>query len=134
MTPQVCARPSNGRSSAAPRISLRLISAFHAEDLFQGVDDVHEIGLVGHHLVDALVRPGDLVEHALVLAADYALGLTLQVFYRKALLRGVAAHPASRSVRAGMEAFCGTLAAHDVAARAHAARDDAELARARADR
>src|SRR5689334_11708806 len=87
----------------------------------ESVDDVDEIGLIGHHLVDVLVRARDLVDHALVLAADHAPGLGLQVLDGETLLRGIAAHPAARAMRARVEALRRSLAEHDVAARAHAA-------------
>src|SRR5258706_6113763 len=95
---------------------------------------IHKVGLVRHHLVDVLVRARDLVEHALVLAADDAVRLPDQVLDLELLLRRIAAHPAPGAMRAGMEALRGPLAAHDVAARAHAAGNDAELAFADADR
>src|SRR5258706_15751767 len=58
----------------------------------------------------------------------------MKIFRREPAMRLVAAHPAPRAVRAGVEALRRALPPHDVAARAHAARDDAELARAGADR
>ncbi len=93
-----------------------------------------QIGLIGHHLIDVLVRPGDLVEHALVLAAFDALGLRLEIGAREAALGLGPAHAAPGAVGAGVEGLRVALAAHDVGARAHAARDDPELAFARADR
>src|ERR1700752_4365170 len=109
-------------------------SAFDAEYLLQRVDDLDEIGLVRHHLVDVLVGAGDLVQHAAVLAADDALGLLLQVGGGESFLRRVAAHLAAGNVRARLEALGTARAAHDVAPRAHAARDDAELAASGTDR
>src|SRR5258708_38958001 len=103
-------------------------SAFDAEDLLQGMHYVDQVGLVGHHLVDVLVGAGDFIEHAFVLAADDAFGLPLQILDGKCLLGCVAAHPAARAVCAGGEALGVALAAHDVAARAHAAGNYAELA------
>jgi len=108
-------------------------SAFDAEHLFEGVHDLDEVGLVRHHLVDVLVGAGDLIQHAAILAADDALGLRFQVLRREGFLRGVAAHPAPGAMRAGLEALGRAGAADDVAARAHAARDDAELAAAGTD-
>src|SRR3954464_9927520 len=46
----------------------------------------------------------------------------------------IAAHPAPSTMRAGMEAFRCAFAAHDVAARTHAAGDDAQIAGAGANR
>src|SRR5215467_4695275 len=108
--------------------------AFDTHDLLQRVRDLDEVGLVGHHAVDVLVRSGDLVEHALVLAALDAARLLLEVGAREAALRLGAAHAAPRAVGAGAERLRIALAADDVRARAHAAGDDAELALARADR
>src|SRR5687767_8313866 len=96
--------------------------------------DLDEVRLVRHHLFDVLVGAGDLVQHARVLPAHHALGLRFQILHGELLLRRVATHAAAGAVRAGVEGICVALATHDVAARAHAARDDAELARARADR
>ena len=89
--------------------------------------------MVRHHLVDVLVRAGDFVQHAFVFPAHHALGLRLEIFDRERLLRRIAAHAAPGAVRAGVEALRRAAAAHDVAARPHASRDDAELAFARAD-
>src|SRR5438067_7594500 len=108
--------------------------ALYAKDLLQRVHDLDKVGLVGHHLVDVLVGAGDLVEHALVLSTHDSCRLLLQVCNGKPFLGGVATHAASRAVGAGLEALGRALAAHDVAARPHAAGDDAELAPAGADR
>src|SRR5688572_28748028 len=96
--------------------------------------DLDQVRLVRHHLVDVLVGAWNFIDHSLVFPADDPLRLRLKIGNRKGLLRGVAAHPASGAVGAGMEALRRALAAHDVAARAHAAGDDAELAGAGADR
>ena len=55
------------------------VPTFDAQHLLERVHDLDEIGLVRHHLVDVLVGAGDLVQHALVLAADDAFGLRFQV-------------------------------------------------------
>src|SRR5581483_7237748 len=123
--------PSPGR---APASAARRNSALDAKHLLQRVHHLDEIRLVRHHLVDVLVRARNLVEHALVLAADHALRLHLEIGDGELLLRRVAAHPAARAMRARLEAFGVASAAHDVAARTHAPRDDAELAAAGADR
>src|SRR6266581_990079 len=112
----------------------RLGSTFDAHHLLQRVHDFDQIGLVGHHLLDVLVSRRDLVEHALVLAAFDTLRLRDEVRAREAALRFTPAHSAPGAVSAGAQRLGVALAAHDVGARAHAARDDAELARARADR
>src|SRR3990172_929647 len=96
--------------------------------------DLHEVGLVRHHFVDVLVGAGNFIQHAFVLAADDAFGLLFQIADRKPLLRLGPAHPAPGAVGAGVEALRRAPAAHDVGARAHAARDDAEVPRTRADR
>src|SRR5207249_5935217 len=85
-------------------------------------------------LVDILVGTRDLVEHALVLAAFDALRLLREVGAREAALRFAPAHAAPGPVGAGAERLGVAFAAHDIGARAHAPRDDAELAFARADR
>src|SRR6266581_2434723 len=130
-------KPSRKRfsqNSGCAASSRGIGSTLHADDLLQRMNDLHEIGLVGHHLLDVLVSPRDLVEHALVLAAFDTLRLRDEVRAREAALRLAAAHAAPGTVGAGAQRLGVALAAHDVGARAHAARDDAELARARADR
>src|SRR6185503_20722284 len=67
-----------------------------------------------------------------VLAAENARGLLREVARGEGLLRLGAAHAPARAVRGGLEALRRALAAHDVGPGAHAARDDAELALARA--
>ena len=42
------------------------------------MQDLDEVGLVRHDLVDALVGAGNFVEHAFVLPADHAFGLAFQ--------------------------------------------------------
>ena len=54
-------------------------SPLHAHHLLQGVHDLDQVGLVGHHGVDVLVGARDLVDHAAVLAAFDARGLRGQV-------------------------------------------------------
>src|SRR6266496_1716386 len=112
----------------------RLGSTFDAHHLLQRVHDFDQIGLVCHHLFDVLVSRRDLVEHALVLAAFDALRLRDEVRARKAAFGFAPAHAATGPVGAGAERLRVAFAEHDVGARAHAARDDAELAFARADR
>src|SRR6185503_21119929 len=51
ITPQVCASPCKGSSSAAPSICLRFllircISSFHAQHLLEGVHHFDQVGLV----------------------------------------------------------------------------------------
>src|SRR6185503_1330499 len=75
-----------------------------------------------------------LVDHALILPALDPGGLRGEVVAREELLRARAAHHASRAVRAGAVRVGVALAAHDEAARAHRAGNDAELALARAHR
>src|SRR6266581_9237906 len=122
------------RRHRPPRPDLPAFLPFNANHLLQRVNDVHQVGLVGHHLLDVLVGPRDLVEHALVLAAFDALSLRDEVRAREAALGFAAAHAAAGAVGAGAQRIRVALAAHDVGARAHAARYDAELAFARADR
>src|SRR5690606_873053 len=112
--------------AAHPRSSLPA-SALHTEDLLECVDDLDEVALRGHHGVDVLVRHGRLVDHALVLAALDALGRGDVISEREALLGLGPRHDASRTVTAATEALGGALPSDDVRARAHAARDDAEL-------
>src|SRR5437870_3785114 len=126
--PSAITRPRTSVSRPTP------CSALDAEHLLERVDHLDEIGLVRHHLVDVLVGAWNFVEHALVLAADDALRLALQVLHGECLLCRIAAHPAPGAVRTRLEALGVAGAAHDVAPRAHAAGNDAELAAAGADR
>src|SRR5512134_4038157 len=112
----------------------RSSSPFHADDLLKGMDDLDKVRLVRHYLVDRLVGRRDLVDDAFVLAADDTARLLFQIFQIEFLVGGIPAHEAAGTVRAGVEALRRALAAHDIAASAHAAGDDAELARAGADR
>ncbi len=71
-------------------------SPLHAHHLLKRVHHLDQIRLVRHDLVDVLVGSRDLVEHALVLAADDALGLGGQVGDGEPMLgRGAAQAPAS---------------------------------------
>jgi hypothetical protein len=63
-------------------------SPLDAHHLLQGMHDIDEIDLCGHHCIDVLVRAGDLVEHALILAALDTSGLVLEIFDRVRALRG----------------------------------------------
>src|SRR3970040_1812436 len=97
------------------------------------MNDLDQVGLIRHHFVEVLVGGGDFVQHTLVLAADDAFGLSCEIADGKPLLSLGPAHPAPGAMGAGVETVRRALAAHDIAARPHAARDDAEAARARAD-
>src|SRR6218665_2135103 len=107
-------------------------SALHAHDLLEGVQGLGRTALVCHHLVDVLVRAWNLIEHAFVLAAEDAGGLSLQVGFGEVLLGIGSAHAAAGTVGAEAEALGMALATDDVA-RAHAARHDAQVAFAGAD-
>src|SRR5688572_2698570 len=127
---------ANGSRGSAIRTGDESSSAlpFDAQYLLQRVQRFDEVALVFHDLVDRLVGAGNLIDHALVLAADHAPGLFHEVPRRVRFLRLRAAHAAARAVRAGLEALLRTFAAHDVGLRSHAAGDDAQVALARADR
>src|SRR3977135_140873 len=105
-------------------------SSFDAEHLSQLLDHFDQVLLVLHHLLDGLIRGGDLVQHALVLAALDAAGLLAQVVHAEPPLGLAAAHPAPRAVRRALERVRVSQPPHDVAAGAHRAGDDAQLAAA----
>ena len=42
-------------------------SSFHTDHLLDLGDDLHQIALVSHHLLDVLVSAGNFIQHALVL-------------------------------------------------------------------
>src|ERR1019366_2843010 len=105
------------------------------EDLVQGMEDLYQVGLVGHHLVDVLVSRGDLIYESLGPARkpDLAGHLGSQVGTGEQPLGLGAAVPAARAVRARHPAVRVALAGHDVAGRPHRARDDAEVTLVRLD-
>src|SRR5262245_38108033 len=67
--------------------------ALHAQDLLQLRDNLDQVLLVLHDLIDALVGARDLVEHAVVLPALDARRLLAQVGEGELLLRLRARHP-----------------------------------------
>ena len=61
-------------------------SAFDAQNLTELVNHAHQIVLVFHHGVDALVGCRNFIKHSNVLAAHDAFGLHLEIFNREASL------------------------------------------------
>src|SRR4249920_2595018 len=106
----------------------------HAQHLLQGVHHGHQILLRRHHRIDVLVGHRDLVDHVGILAALDPFGRLDLILDREQLLRLGTAHHAAGTVAAALETLRIAEAAHDVAARTHAARDDAQLAALRAHR
>jgi hypothetical protein len=92
------------------------------------VDDFDQVLLRFHHRIDVLVGHRDLADDGLVLAALDAFGRPDLVLYCEQLLRLGAAHDATRTMAAALEALGAAQAAHDVATRTHAAGDDAQRA------
>src|SRR6185295_9463156 len=105
-------------------------SALDADDLAQRVDDFHEIPLRRHDRVDRLVGPRGLVDDVRVLPALDARGCRRVVGQREAPLRLIARHGPTGAVAAALVALGIPAPADDVRARAHASRDDAEIASA----
>src|SRR5262249_16803518 len=103
-------------------------SALHAHDLAERVHDLDEVRLRRHHGVDRLVRHGGLVEDAGVLPTLDAGRRRDVLRYGEAALRFRPGHGAPCPVAAALEALRVALAADDVRLRAHAPRDDPELA------
>src|SRR5438876_5609238 len=129
--------PTTGLADNAMEILLGWVcfqSPLDAHHLLQRVHHFDEILLRRHHGLDVLVGRGRLVDHVLVLAALDAFGGRSVIGQREAALGLAAAHRTAGAVRAALEALCIALAAHDVAARAHAAGDDAQLPGLRAHR
>src|SRR6218665_3947048 len=89
-------------------------SALHAHDLLEGGQGLGGTALVCHHLVDVLVRAWNLIDHAFVLAAEDAGGLSLQVGLGEVLLGIGSAHAATSAVGAGAEALGIALVTDDV--------------------
>ena len=96
--------------------------------------DLDQILLRFHHRIDRLVRRRRLVHHVRVLAAFHVRGGLEVIVQADQLLRLGAAHHPAGAVAAAVEAVGVAEAAHDETLRAHAARDDAQLALARAHR
>src|ERR1044071_4540458 len=124
--PPACAR-GIVRAYARTRPRTRAL-AFDAHDLAQRVDDLDEVGLGRHDVVDRFVGAGRFIDHGGVLAALDALGRLGVVVERESPLGLAARHGAPRAVAARAKRLALALAAHDVTARAHRAGDDAELA------
>src|SRR5687768_16599849 len=106
-------------------VSIR--SALHAHDLSERVHDLDQILLRVHDRVDRLVRRRRLVDDAGILSALDALGRLDMILDAEAALGLRPRHRAAGAVAATGEALRVALAAHDVRARAHAARNDAEI-------
>lgn len=133
------AQPAPGDTSSVghppplARTERRIPLPLDAEHLLQRMHGLDEVGLVGHDGVDVLVGGRNLVDDAAILAANDAFGLAFEIVLAEALARLRAAHAPAGAVGAGLEARGAALAANDVAARSHAAGNDAEFAAAGAD-
>src|SRR5688500_1791868 len=125
---RICAPPSPCEPSISILSSASAILALHAHHLPQRVLDLHELLLRLPDRVVLLLRARRLVDHVLVLAALDAGGRRRVVREGEPLLRLRPRHRPTRAVAARVEALRVALAAHDVRARTHAARDDAEVA------
>src|SRR5438034_1303733 len=131
-------RPQRSRERAQEGALVYQIEG-RAEIEFEEVREVYSLRRRSEDLLRTLHRRrceiyGEHVEYALVLAAFDAPRLLREVGAREAALRFAPAHAAPGPVGAGAERLGVAFAAHDIGARAHAPRDDAELAFARADR
>src|SRR5919197_194309 len=104
-------------------------SPLDTHDLVEGVHDLDEVTLRLHHRVDRLVGSRRLVDDVGILPALDARGGGLMIRQGEAPLRLAARHGATGAVAATLVAFRAPAPAHDVGARAHASRDDAEVAR-----
>src|SRR5688572_27352850 len=109
-------------------------SSFHAYDLLQRSHDLNEIALCMHDRVDILVRRWRLIDHIRVLTALDAGGRRRMLGNTEALTRFGARHTTSRAMAAALETLGVSESTHDVRTRAHAPRDNPELATARANR
>src|SRR5690606_6570245 len=114
--------------------SSRHRSPLDAHHLLQVRDDLDQVALLRDHLGQVLVRAGDLVHHARVLAALDPVGLPGQVVDREGPPRLAPGHPPSRAVRGRAVGQRVAQPADDVRTGAHAAGDDAQLTGAGPDR
>ncbi|OLL89030.1 hypothetical protein Ae356Ps1_6311c [Pseudonocardia sp. Ae356_Ps1] len=99
-------------------------SALHAQHRAQAVLHPDQVGLLRHDRVEVLVRAGDLVDHAGVLAALDALGLGLQVGDRELPARRPPRHAAPGPVRRRPVGLLVPQPGHDERPGAHRAGDD----------
>src|SRR5215813_6517415 len=135
LPPTACRRLPTA-SCVLPTAFCRLPSApstLHAKHLLQRVDNINQVALRFHHLVDVFVGAGDLVDHALILATLDAFRLNRQIIKRELPLRRSPRHLATGAVAARAVRVQVSLAAHDEASRAHATGNDSELAVSRRD-
>src|ERR1700682_233645 len=109
-------------------------SSLYTHNLMQGVHDLNQISLGRHPGFDRFVRGRSFVDHVGVLPALHAGGHALVICYRESPLCLSAGHGATRTVAAGLKTLRISLAAHDKGTSAHAARDDAHIALASANR
>src|SRR5262245_40832636 len=126
-SPASWCRATRRTSSTPPPTGSTPSLSLDAQHLLELGDDLDQILLILHRLVDALVGARDLVEDAVILAALDTLGLLPQILQREALLRRRARHAPTGPVRCRLERLGVAATAHDVRARSHRARDDAEL-------
>ncbi len=95
--------------------------------------DLDQVGLGRHDRIDIFVGSRCFVDDIGVLPALNPFGRPGVVFQGKLLLRLSARHRPSSSMRAGVKRRGVALAAHDIAANAHRAGNDAKITLAGAD-
>src|SRR5699024_3536874 len=122
------------RALVAPRWCAPVwCSALDTDHLAQVCDDLHQVGLCFDDRLQVLVGTGDLVHDPDVLTAFHATGLGEQVPARERLAGLGPAHTSARPVRSGVVGGRVAQSTHDVDTRGHTARDDPQVAPARAD-
>lgn len=77
----------------------KLKSTFDANHLFQRVQDVSQIILILHDLINILVGSGNLINDPLVLATDYAGSLLHQIGFGKLFLGSGSTHSSTGTMR-----------------------------------
>src|SRR3569623_1331100 len=105
------------------------VSSLDAQHLLEGMHHFDQIILLRDHPLDIFVRRRYLVDYGGVFTALHAGRLPRHVLDVERARRRRPAHFPARAMRARAERFRITFAAHHVGFRAHAARNDAKLAR-----
>lgn len=92
------------------------------------MNDLDQIALVLHDLVDVLIAARNLIEDGVILPALNALGLLFEIGHGKGTASLGAAHLSARTMRARAIRLEIYLAADDVTALPHRTGDDAQIA------
>ena len=86
----MCALAHSSRGCASlegekwpPRQEATIVLSFHTDDLTECMDDIDQITLGGHDLIDVFVRSGCFIQHVFIFATLDVLGRLSVVFEGK---------------------------------------------------